>query len=60
MGTKGPAKAGEDIQNFWTNVAYVIHTHVPLVKAGHMARPKISRRGNYTLRIVQSWQRKRE
>jgi len=59
MSRKKPEKAYQDIQNLLSNVALVIYIHVPLAKANHMAPFKICRRGNYTLLIVNSWQRKR-
>lgn len=54
MGTKKPEKACRDIQNLRSNVAYVSHTHIPSVKANHMAPFKISRNGKYTLLTVNS------
>ena len=60
MSRKKPGKAYQDIHNLLSNAALVIHIHVPLAKANHMAPFKIFRKGNYTLLILNSWQRKRD
>lgn len=53
-------KACQDTQNLWSNVAYVPHTHIPLIKAKDMAKSKISRKENYSLLAVKSLQTKSE